>query len=243
MTKNAEMAAHLSADDTGDTGNLRDSRGSGAAPASGPGGAGRARGRPSRQSALTRQDWVAAARELLIAGGVENVRIGRLAETLNVTRGGFYWLFKTRDELLSELLLDWQRTNTLPFERILNGEHNGLNELLDLLEVWITEKDYSPDYDSAIRDWARNSEEAATVVKKVDIHRIDLMKRIFLDLGFADDEAYIRARIAYFHQVGYYILGLGESTEYRTSRRYLALHLKVLADIEEDDADLLNWPR
>jgi AcrR family transcriptional regulator len=66
---------------------------------------------------------------LLIAGGVEHVRIGRLSKILGVTRGGFYWLFKSRDELLSELLLDWQRTNTRPFEKILSAEHKGFDEL------------------------------------------------------------------------------------------------------------------
>jgi AcrR family transcriptional regulator len=185
-----------------------------------------------RMEPLAREDWILAARGLLIAGGVEHVRIGRLSETLNVTRGGFYWLFKSRDELLSELLMDWQRTNTRPFEKILTSEHKGLDELLALFNTWITEKDYSPAYDSAVRDWARKSKEAARVVKRVDIHRIDLMKTIFLDLGFEDEEAYIRARIAYFHQVGYYILGLNESKKFRSSQRYLDLHLKVLADID-----------
>ncbi len=194
----------------------------------------RVKGKQGRQHTLSRRDWIQAARGLLIAGGVEHVRIGRLAKMLNVTRGGFYWLFKNRDDLLSELLLDWQTTNTRPFEKLLNAEHNGLNELLALLDTWITEKDYSPDYDSAVRDWARRSDEAARVVKRVDIHRIDLMKIIFLDLGFDDAEAYIRARIAYFHQVGYYILGLGESKAFRSSKQYLALHMKVLADIQPD---------
>ena len=183
---------------------------------------------------LSRSDWIEAARSLLIAGGVEHIRIGRLSETLGVTRGGFYWLFKSRDELLSELLLDWQRTNTRPFEKILNAEHKGRDELNALFETWVTEKDYSPDYDSAIRDWARKSKDTARVVKKVDLYRIDLMKTIFLDLGFEDDEAFIRARIAYFHQVGYYILGLNESKAFRSTDRYRALHNKILADIDPD---------
>jgi AcrR family transcriptional regulator len=44
--------------------------------------------------------------------------IGRLAQTLGVSAAA-YWLFKSRDELLDELLKDWVNTNTQPFEEIL----------------------------------------------------------------------------------------------------------------------------
>ena len=180
-----------------------------------------------RRNPLSRSDWIAAARGLLIAGGIEHVRIGRLSEALNVTRGGFYWLFKSRDDLLNELLKDWERTNTRPFERILMPEHKGMDELNALFDMWLDEKDYSPAYDSAIRDWARMSRRAAAVVKRVDARRIKLMKTIFLDMGHHDDEAFVRARIAYFHQVGYYILGLGESKAERSKAR--PLYMKILA--------------
>jgi AcrR family transcriptional regulator len=184
----------------------------------------------SRRNPLSRADWIAAARGLLIAGGIEHVRIGRLSEALNVTRGGFYWLFKSRDDLLNELLKDWERTNTRPFERILMPEHKGMDELNALLDMWLDEKDYSPAYDSAVRDWARMSRRAAAVVKRVDARRIKLMKTIFLDMGHDDDEAFVRARIAYFHQVGYYILGLGESKAERSRAR--PLYMKILAGLD-----------
>ncbi|MEL7090070.1 MAG: TetR family transcriptional regulator, partial [Planctomycetota bacterium] len=38
--------------------------------------------------------------EALISGGVEAVRIMRLATALSVTRGSFYWHFEDRDDLL-----------------------------------------------------------------------------------------------------------------------------------------------
>ena len=183
-----------------------------------------------RRDPLSREVWIAAARQLLIECGIEHVRIGRLAQALGVTRGGFYWLFKSRDELLDELLKDWVNTNTRPFEKALNAEHKGMEELNALFDLWIDEVEYSPAYDSAVRDWARMSEPAARVVKEVDLHRINLMKTIFLDLGSPEDEALIRARIAYFHQVGYYILGLGETKETRTLNR--PLYSKILSGRE-----------
>jgi len=186
----------------------------------------------SRRNPLSRADWIAAARSLLIAGGIEHVRIGRLSENLNVTRGGFYWLFKSREDLLNELLEHWERTNTRPFEKMLNTENKGVEELNALFDIWLDEKDYSPAYDAAIRDWARLSSNAAHVVKRVDARRIDLFRTIFLNLGIPEDEAMVRARVAYYHQVGYYILGLGETREARRKTR--PLYMKVLSGLEID---------
>ncbi len=185
-----------------------------------------------RKNPLSRADWVVVARDLLIAGGVEHVRIGRLSEALGVTRGGFYWLFKSREDLLSEVLKHWEHTNTRPFEKILNNEHNGTDELNALFDIWLNEKEYIPAYDSAIRDWARISKKTARVVKRVDAKRIDLMKTIFLDLGHAEDEAAVRARVAYYHQVGYYILGLEETRALRLKLR--PLYMKVLSGLDSE---------
>lgn len=180
-----------------------------------------------RKEQLRREDWVIAARDLLITGGIEHVRTVRLSEKLNVTRGAFYWLFKSREDLLSEVLKHWERNNTRPFEEILDAGHNGVEELKTLFDLWLSEKKYIPAYDSAIRDWARVSKKAARVVKRVDNKRIELFKTIFLRLGHEEEEAFIRARVAYFHQVGYYTLGLGESMAARVKLR--PLYMKVLS--------------
>ena len=49
------------------------------------------------------------------------------------------------------------------------------------------------------------------MVRRVDDERIDILKRIFLDMDYAEEEAFIGARVAYFHQVGYYALALKET--------------------------------
>ena len=67
-----------------------------------------------------------------------------------------------------------------------------------------------------MRDWARSSPQAARVVRRVDNRRIELIQRIFIDLGYDEPEAFVRARVTYFHQVGYYALGLGETKARRT---------------------------
>ena len=193
----------------------------------GPGLAPAARKENGKTSRLSREDWLIAARDSLIAEGKDAVKVERLAKKLNVTRGGFYWHFRDRDDLLNSLLRTWEKETNELFEQALQGDHpDGMSEFCALCRIWVNEDVYSPSYDSAVRDWARVSKRAEKAVKRVDRKRIDIIKRIFSDMGYPDDEAFIRARITYFHQVGYYALGLGETKPQR--RRLLSLYIEAL---------------
>jgi len=188
----------------------------------------RAAPRTARDSAtLSPEDWIVAARTALISGGVDRVKVDRLARVLKVTRGSFYWHFSSRVALLDALLQDWQARNTAPFAAaVKRPDHNGIEEFKAIINMWLEEQDYDPAYDAAVRDWARTSNRVAALVRKVDRERIDLLSEIFRDLGHNKEEALIRARVTYFHQVGYYTLGLGESKEQR--HKLAPLYLRVL---------------
>lgn len=168
-----------------------------------------------------------AARNALIREGIAGVKVGKIARRLKVTRGGFYWFFDSHKQLLDELLLDWERRNTAGFESVLRESgRNGMAEFQLLVDVWLNEKDYSPAWDAAVRDWARVSGKVANAVRRTDDARIEILKQVFLDMGCKDEEAFVRARICYFHQVGYYALGVRESREERL--RLMPLYTRVL---------------
>lgn len=61
---------------------------------------------------LTPDDWIRAAAEVLVDKSVDAVRVEVLSKNLGVTRGGFYWHFKDRDDLLRQLLVWWRDTAT-----------------------------------------------------------------------------------------------------------------------------------
>jgi len=181
----------------------------------------------NKSSRLTRTDWLVAARDALITEGKDALKIERLAKKLDVTRGGFYWHFRDRDDLLDALLKSWEQETNVLFEQALQGDHaDGMSEFCALCRSWVNEDIYNPAYDSAVRDWARVSKRAKKAVKRVDCTRIDIIKRIFLDIGYPEDESFIRARVAYFHQVGYYTLGVGETRPQR--RKLVPLYVEAL---------------
>lgn len=165
------------------------------------------------------RDWIAAAREMLIEGGVAAVQINPLAVRLGVTRGGFYWRFRNRQDLLDHLLIDWQNTNTRPLLLALERSGTPRERYRRLVRLWIDERDFLPALDTAVRQWAATSPVVEALVREADTIRIEAISRLFSDAGQDAREAKVRARIVYFHQVGYYTLGIRET---RRQRRDLA---------------------
>ncbi|MGE0717545.1 MAG: TetR/AcrR family transcriptional regulator [Alphaproteobacteria bacterium] len=180
---------------------------------------------------LARADWIEAARRALVAGGVASVKVDRLAAGLGVTRGSFYWHFADRDELLAALLGHWEATNTAPMEqRVADAGPDGHAKLAALVRLWIDEVAFSPAYDAAVRDWARHDRAAAAAVRRIDDRRIALLAAIFADIGFEGVDAFVRARVAYFHQVGYYALEIQEPRGRRLD--LLPHYYRVLTGLE-----------
>lgn len=184
-----------------------------------------------KQAPLGREIWLDTARLALIEEGTAGLEINKLAKRLGSSRGGFYWFFKDRAQLLHELLDYWARTSTVLFERILQAPgRNGMEEYLALTNLWIDEKEYDPKWDGAVRDWARTSETVRAVVQLVDQKRIAVLEQIFNDIGYTGKEAHIRARVTYYHQVGYYAMGVQESQ--RERRALIPYYRRVLTGRE-----------
>lgn len=157
-----------------------------------------------RLGQLTRQDWVSTARGVLIARGISAVGVRALAAAMQVTSGAFYWQFRNLEDLHNALRNDWAERNTTPFTRaIAAAGPEGLRQYLAWVRVLVTEDEFDPDHDNAIRDWAHGSPATAEILARVEAFRIAQLCGVFRVLGFEGHRAEIRARVAYYHQVGY----------------------------------------
>jgi hypothetical protein len=129
--------------------------------------------------------------------------------------------------LLDCLVSDWEINNTATFQSVLRDSGaNGKAEFQALCDMWVSESAYSPQWDAAMREWARISPRVESVVRRVDDLRIAIIQRIFNDMGYDEPEAFVRARTTYFHQVGYYTLGVRESREQRLD--LLPIYVRIL---------------
>ncbi|MGA2648823.1 MAG: helix-turn-helix domain-containing protein [Candidatus Sulfotelmatobacter sp.] len=120
---------------------------------------------------LDRNDWLKAARLALLTGGVEAVRVEKLARNLSVTKGSFYWHFKDREELLALLLREWEEELQKDIIPRLKGRRGpeALRLLLQLMvaRVSLSEEGDLPS-DAAIFTWASVSPKVAQRVNQVD---------------------------------------------------------------------------
>ncbi|MBU2980681.1 TetR/AcrR family transcriptional regulator [Lentibacter algarum] len=168
---------------------------------------------------VTRDDWLNVARDILVSEGVGEVKVLGIAERLSVSRSSFYWYFKSRKDLLDQLLADWEHSNTgimvaqtkLPADTINAALNNFFRCVVD-------PQGFNHQLDFAVREWARRDGSVRRIIDRSDSARKDAIAQMFERHGYAPDEADIRARVLYYQQIGYYALDLSEALEERLTR-------------------------
>lgn len=129
---------------------------------------------------LSRNDWLKAARLALLRGGVEAVRVEKLARNLHVTKGSFYWHFKDRDDLLDLLLREWEGEMAEIIPHL--SRKSARERLLTLVRLLVERARLSEEgdvpSDAAIFAWATVSPEVARRVNRAEQERIKLLTQI-----------------------------------------------------------------
>lgn len=194
----------------------------------------------ARQVTTSKEDWFQIALETLIAEGVERVKVLTLTEKLGASRSSFYWFFKNRDELLSQLLDHWERKNTKAIlERAARPAASIAEAVLNVFECWIASDIFDARLDQAVRDWARNDAGVAAAVQAADDARIEALRAMFAGQDCPHGEDFIRARVLYLTQIGYYAIGASEDMQTRLS--YVNHYLTVLTGCRASDAELARF--
>lgn len=181
----------------------------------------------SGNTKVTREDWMKLALEALISEGVEAVRVLTLGQKLNVSRSSFYWYFKSRQDLLDQLLDHWRDNNTRFIVTQAGRPAASITQAaLNVFECWLDESLFDPLLDFAVRAWSHQSAKVHRIVKEEDDTRVDAIRAMFLRHGYSDTEAFVRARVLYFTQIGYYSLEIIEPVSNRLSLApaYLLAH-------------------
>jgi len=150
---------------------------------------------------LTADDWIQAGFAVLADGGPEALRIGRLCEKLDVTKGSFYWHFTDIGEYRSALAGAWgslhdQRRRR--FEAIRDCDpRKRLAAMMQTL-VW-------PDHwalERAMRIWALTDEKVLASVQRSDLRVQCAVRQALVDCGFEDDEAELRSAVLFATGIG-----------------------------------------
>ncbi|MER8430480.1 TetR/AcrR family transcriptional regulator [Mesorhizobium caraganae] len=188
----------------------------------------------------TRADWINLALQTLISDGIESVRVLTLGQKLGVSRSSFYWYFQSRQDLLDQLLTHWHDTNTKAIvERAKRPAETIIVAVLNVFECWADERLFDPRLDFAVREWARRSDDVRAAIDQADNDRLGAIREMYRRHGYDDEDAFIRARVLYYMQIGYYVLDLKEPVEARVS--HLAAYLRAFTGQEPSDADVAHF--
>jgi AcrR family transcriptional regulator len=165
---------------------------------------------------LTRDDWTRAALDAIGEGGVGAVAVDRLAKTLGASRGSFYWHFRDRAELIDAALERWARENTAELLPGLEAIADPVERLRALLRAV-----YEQPVDAIEMRLSAAGDDPVVgpAVARVTAQRIDVLRRIFTDLGLPDAEVADRAWLAYAFYLGHHQLAQNPDTAARKPDR------------------------
>ena len=186
----------------------------------------------SARPPLTREDWIHAAQRMLVKGGIDSVRVDTLAKELNITRGSFYYHFKSRNELLEGILGDWRsRATEDVIHQLRNTRNTPHEQLVHLLELPFhgnTAREAAAT-EIAIRGWARRDKQARQAIDEVDRHRMSYIEGLLMQDGCSETEARDRSFLIYAYQLSLSLVHADDDPEQRAQRNARVSHILIPA--------------
>lgn len=157
---------------------------------------------------LTRDDWLTAAFQAVVDGGFDNLRVLKIAKALRVTRGSFYWHFKSHADLLAEVLAQWRQRQAALLRRLEeNRPEDPVQDLEQVLEAAWEQAGPQMEhmrFELALRGLGRRDPAVAQLLASVDAERMALFQHKFQRLTGDATQAAELAALFYLAMVGSY---------------------------------------
>ncbi len=156
---------------------------------------------------LTPLDWTVAGLAALAEGGIEAVRVERLAKLLKTSKGSFYWHFADRPALLAAMLDLWEREGTADLiaqVATLDDPAERLRRItLEALEATTRGIDVAH-AEAALRSWAAQDAAVAARVVRVEAARTAFLAHELTALGYDPATALRLGKALYLALIGLY---------------------------------------
>lgn len=148
---------------------------------------------------------LAAARQVGL-GGVDSVRVERLAKALGVSKGSFYWHFTDRAALLRAVVEGWEQRSTLAvIEDVERGENTPSAKLWALFEQVFGTPTELDAFEAAVRSWAGRDDAVKKVVRRVDRRRLRFVADLLTEAGVPKQESARRSELLYCTLIGEFV--------------------------------------
>jgi AcrR family transcriptional regulator len=160
-----------------------------------------------RKHNLSRDDWIEAALNWIAEHGVASLAVEPLARSLGVTKGGFYWCFASRDELLEAVLERWGFLGTDEVIRLVGQTPSAPAQVKELLSLVLHRIRDTPEALRIVRiqhalGCAGTDPRVAPVLERVTAVRIAFLEKILKGSGLPAKVARQRALLAHASYIG-----------------------------------------
>jgi len=144
---------------------------------------------------LTSSDWVEGALQLISEAGLRALTVEALAARLGVTKGSFYWHFKSRSELLAAALGRWEHRATTEAISGLSAVTDARQRLNFMLDA-SSQPPRSRSLYAALSE-AGDDPIVRRVLNRVAAARIGFLENCYRELGLRPSVAKAKAVLAY----------------------------------------------
>ena len=158
------------------------------------------RQKPER-TRLSAEDWEDAALTLIAEQGVGALAVEALARQLGVTKGSFYWHFRTREALLQAALERWEQYGEREIISQIEAIPDPRERLPELFRRVAHELQPHRVYAALLK--ALDHPLVVPVMARVSKRRTEFLHTAYSEAGLETDEALNRARLTYAAYVGF----------------------------------------
>ena len=142
---------------------------------------------------FSKEMWLQKALKQLSKKGNLGLTIEELSKALGVTKGSFYWHFKSRYDFTLQLFDYWGAISTTKVMEHVNQVEGDAVERLLCLTKFLVKKDVCL-YELAIRAWVQIHPVLIPMLKQIDLRRYEFVSALFKEMGFTGDELEMRVR-------------------------------------------------
>ncbi len=144
---------------------------------------------------VTSSDWVEGALQLISEAGLRALTVETLAARLGVTKGSFYWHFKSRSELLADAIGRWEHRATTEAIAGLSAVTDARQRLTFMLDA-ATQPPRSRSLYAALAE-AADDPIVRRVLNRVASARIGFLETCYRELGLPASQAKAKAVLVY----------------------------------------------
>lgn len=155
----------------------------------------------TERTRLSAEDWELAALHLIAEQGVGALAVEALARQLGVTKGSFYWHFRTREALLNAALERWEQYGEREVINQIEQIADPRERLPELFRRVAHELQPHRVYAALLK--ALDHPQVVPVMARVSQRRMEFLTTAYSQVGLKPAEALNRARLTYAAYVGF----------------------------------------